>query len=255
MPESTNDRDHFFQRLQLSQEELFGLVCRAELWTQLLRRHEEESIVEIVALPEAWIQQQYETLVPQQGWADWCNERAWSDRDLRIHLQRSEALKRYARQNLSAGLEDAFLSSKGAYDQVVYSLIRVRDSNLAQELWIRLEEGETTFAELASNFSQGPEAARNGIIGPIEFSQLQPAQFQQALRTLRPGQIQPPFRVGEWTVLLRLEQISLARFDAEMRVSLLNQRLDGFLQNRVQMRLAGQVPPPLVYDGNLDHMI
>ena len=33
-------------------------------------------------------------------------------------------------------------------DQVIYSLLRVKDKSLAQELWIRLEE-ESTLVELA----------------------------------------------------------------------------------------------------------
>ena len=40
----------------------------------------------------------------------------------------------------------------------MYSLIHVRDPALAQELWIRIEEGETGFTEAASQFGEGPEA-------------------------------------------------------------------------------------------------
>ena len=58
------------------------------------------------------------------------------------------------------GLEERFLVSKGSRDQVIYSLLRVKDYALARELWIRLEEDETTFAEAAREFGEGPEADR-----------------------------------------------------------------------------------------------
>ena len=44
-----------------------------------------------------------------------------------------------------------------------------RQLDLARELWIRLEECEITFAEAASTFSEGPEAHRKGVMGPMEI--------------------------------------------------------------------------------------
>ena len=35
-------------------------------------------------------------------------------------------------------------------------MLRVKDYALARELWIRLEEDETTFAEAARQFGEGP---------------------------------------------------------------------------------------------------
>ena len=89
-------------------------------------------------------------------------KRGWSESDLDIHLRRPEALRRFARQRLVPGLEETFLASRGGRDQVIYSLLRVRDPGLARELWIRLEEGETTFAEMAHQHGVGDEAQRKG---------------------------------------------------------------------------------------------
>ena len=60
------------------------------------------------------------------------------------------------------GLEEQFLASRGAHDQIIYSLLRARDPALVRELWIRIEEGETTFAEAAQIYGEGPEAERKG---------------------------------------------------------------------------------------------
>ena len=38
-------------------------------------------------------------------------------------------------------------------DKVSYSLLRVNDELLANELFLRIKEGEATFADIASNYS------------------------------------------------------------------------------------------------------
>ena len=72
----------------------------------------------------------------------------WTESDLHLHVLRPEALRRFAEQRFGPGLEERFLSFQGGCDQVIYSLLRVRDAGLARELWIRHEEGEITFARL-----------------------------------------------------------------------------------------------------------
>ena len=172
----------------------------------------------------------------------------WSDEDLNLFLHIPYALKSFAQQQFGPGLEEDFLSSQGSKDRIVYSLIRVRDSSLARELWIRLEEGEMTFAEAASSFSEGPEAARKGVMGPMQIGTLEPPELVNCLRNLLPGQISPPWILGEWNILLRLEQLTPARFDQDMRNSLLHEHLDRFLQERVESLLNGATLNPLHFD-------
>ncbi len=226
---------------------LAGLVQRMDLLPQLLRRQEEEAIAALVDLPSEWFLNQQQSLLGDRPLDQFLAEKGWQESDLHLHLARPEALNRFARQRFGPGLEEAFLGAQGGHDQIVYSLLRVRDPSLAQELWIRLEEEETTFAEAATSFSEGPEAVRKGVIGPMPIGELQPPELAQLLRALRPGQLHPPQRLGEWSVLVRLEQLTPARFDAEMQQFLLQQQLDRFLSHRVNQRLAGDVPDPLDY--------
>jgi parvulin-like peptidyl-prolyl isomerase len=145
-------------------------------------------------------------------------------------------------------LEERFLEAQGGRDEVIYSLLRVHDPGLARELWIRLEEGEVTFAEAAQQFSEGPESHRKGVMGPMQIGLLQPQELAQLLRGLRPGEISAPCSISEWHVLVRLEKLTPARFDDAMRETLLNEELDRFLQHRVQQLLAGETPEQLHYD-------
>ena len=232
------------------ESDVFALVRRMELLPQLIRRQQEELILDQVPLPFEWIEEQRRIFLGDQSLSQVLEIRGWTDRDLEIHLRRPEALRRFARQRFGPGLEDAFLASRGGRDQVIYSLLRVRDGGLARELWIRLEEGETTFAEAAHQHGVGEEAQRKGVIGPIPIGYLQPDVLQEILRTLKPGELSAPRQLGEWHVLMRLEQLKPARFDESMREQMQQEALTAFLEDRVQSVLAGDAEKlvPIQYD-------
>ena len=232
------------------EREIAALVQRMELLPQLVRRQQEELIVDQVPLPSEWMEEQRQTFLADQSLAQALETRGWSERDLDLHLRRPEALRRFAKQRFGPGLEDTFLASRGGRDQVIYSLLRVCDAGLARELWIRLEEGETTFAEAAHQHGVGEEAQRKGVIGPMPIGLLQPEVLQEILRSLRPGELSAPRQLGEWHILIRLEQLKPARFDEAMRKQMQQEALGAFLEERVQRVLAGEADSlePIHYD-------
>ena len=115
-------------------------------------------------------------------------------------------------------------------------------------MWIRLEEGEATFTELASTFGEGPEASKLGVMGPVPLGDVLPSQIASLLRTLKPGEIHPPFQIAEWHIILRLEHLHPARFDDRMREFLLRKKLTEFIDQRVSLLLASQPTEALSYD-------
>ena len=223
----------------LSDEEVLALVRRMDLTPSLVRRRLEEEIIRLVNLPIDFQEKAIADFCGDQDQETLLTAKGWTEIDLQVHVLRPEALRRFAAQRFGPGLEDRFLSL-GGRDQVIYSLLRVRDAGLARELWIRLEEGEITFAEAASAFSEGPEAHRKGVMGPLAIGTLQPQTLQDLLRGLRPGEICSPKILGEWQVLLRLEQLTPARFDEQLRLRMQDEALDEFLDNRVARTLAGE---------------
>ena len=233
-----------------SESEIAALVRRMELLPQLVRRQQEELILEQVLLPPEWLEEQRQAFLADQSLVDVLKTRGWSERDLDLNLQLPEALRRFSKQRFGPGLEESFLASRGGRDEVVYSLLLVRDAGLARELWIRLEEGETTFAEAAHQYGVGEEAQRKGVIGPIPIGLLQPEALQIILRSLRPGELSAPRRLGEWHVLMRLEQLKPARFDDVMRKRMQQEALNEFLEQRVKRVLAGEAESlePIHYD-------
>ena len=74
----------------------------------------------------------------------------------------------------------------------------------------------------------------------MQIGLLQPQVLQEILRSLRPGELSAPRQLGEWHVLMRLEQLQPARFDEEMREQMQQEALDAFLQERVKCVLQGK---------------
>ena len=235
----------------LSPQDILSLICRLGLSEQFIRRIEEEKIASIVPVDRDWLQQARSTLLESQSLDESLSRFGCSETELDLHLWRPKALQIFAESQFGSGLEEVFLAARGGHDQIIYSVLRVRDAGLARELWIRLEEGEATFAELASTYGEGPEAARKGVMGPAPIGTINPSELAQLLRTLQPGEVHPPSQLGEWLVLLRLEQLTPARFDSAMREFLLNQQLDAFLNVRVHQLLHGEQPDDLHYDSHL----
>jgi len=233
--------------LGLHEEDLLGLLSRLDLWSQILRRQEEEAIVNIVELDSAFVEESRKTLLGDYSIDDYLSLHRLSASDFDINVRLSECLRLFSEQHFGPGIEEAFLSSQGGHDQIIYSLIRVKDNGLARELWIRLEEGEDTFSELASTYGEGPEAAKRGVIGPTPIGSIHPPELASLLRSLQCGEIHPPRTLGEWVILIRLEQLTPARLDTSMRAHLLRQQLDAFLDARVKLRLSGSSVDKLTY--------
>lgn len=125
-----------------------------------------------------------------------------------------------------------FMADKSQQDQVVYSVLRLDRFDMAQELFFRLKAQEQDFAAAVRQYSQGPEAATGGLIGPIPLSQPHP-QIGSKLKSATIGQVIPPFQLDKWIILLRLEQIIPAQFDATARQAMLDRLYETWLQTTV----------------------
>ena len=136
--------------------------------------------------------------------------------DLHWQLELPTRFQIYSQEHFQHKAEARFLARKEQLDQVVYSLLRLEDGYLARELYLRISGGEANFADLAANYSQGPEAKTKGIVGPVPMTQAHPA-LSERLRTSKPGQLLQPFRVDQWWLVMRLERYEAAQFDENTR--------------------------------------
>ena len=140
-------------------------------------------------------------------------------------------LEKFKQATWGNKLDSYFFQSKAKLDKVIYSLLRTQDVGIAQELYFRIQAKEQSFAEVAQTYSLGPEAQTGGLVGPIELNALHPAMVQ-LLSSSQPGQVLPPARIAEWFVILRVEKFMPAQLDEAMKVRLLNELFEAWLQEQ-----------------------
>jgi parvulin-like peptidyl-prolyl isomerase len=171
----------------------------------------------------------------------WLKQNEVTPEQLQTLILRPAKLETFKRQMWGAQLGNHFLKQKQHLDQAIYYLIRNKNIAVSQELYFRIEEGESTFEDLARQYSEGPEAQTGGLIGPRELSQAHP-KLAQLLRTSQPGQVFPPIKLGEWFLIVRLEKLIPAQLDSATEQRLLNDLFSQWLQQQLQ-RVSLQIPP------------
>jgi hypothetical protein len=145
---------------------------------------------------------------------------------------RTVKLDRFKQENFASKVDSYFLQRKSQLDRASYSLLRVKDFHLVQELFFRLEAGEATFPELVKQYSQGQEAETGGSIGPHELSIPHPT-LANKIRSLKPGQLAPPLQVADWFVVVRLDKYFPAQLDEKMRERLSEELYDKWIHHQL----------------------
>ena len=144
--------------------------------------------------------------------------------------------RKFSLREFGPKAEARFLDRKTQLDRVVYSLLRLKDGGLARELYLRLDEGEANFADVAAEYAEGPEKATRGIVGPVPLTQAHPLLVDR-LRTAAPGVVLEPFRVETWWLVVRLESFTPASFDEATAARMVHELFEQWLIGQVEQRL------------------
>lgn len=224
-------------------EDLYPLLAQHRLLPQLAREVLiDRAIADIDCSPEERelarqkFVQQYQ-LASEEQVRTWLQRQGMTLEQLENLMVRDLKLEKFKQATWGHQLEGYFLKAKSKLDRVVYSLIRNHDVGITQELYFRIQEGETSFAELARQYSQGSEAQTGGLIGPVELSVPHPS-IAQLLSSSQPGQVCAPTRVGEWWVILRLEKYLPAQLDGPTRQRLLDELFQNWLGEQLQANVS-----------------
>lgn len=227
----------------ITSEEVIPLLASYQLLPQLCREIIiDQAIVEVDCTPEeekkAYVQFcERNQLTNETALQNWLKQQGITVEQLQHLAVRKLKLEKFKQATWSNQLESYFLKRKSDLDRVVYSLIRTQDAGIAQELYFRIQDQETSFSELAREFSKGAEAQTGGLIGPTEINTPHP-KIAQMLSASKPGQLWPPTRVGEWFVIVRLEKFLPAQLDEPMQQRLTNELFRNWLNQQVQEALA-----------------
>ncbi|MEC4804987.1 MAG: peptidylprolyl isomerase [Jaaginema sp. PMC 1079.18] len=211
---------------QIAADQFVSLLSSSQLLPQLLREFFiEQAIASVEYTPEELER--------------YCQELAQKPENYGLPPQKIQEiaprklkLQKFKTQTWGNQVENTFLHCKEQLDRVLFSLIQSEDVEIIQELYFRLQEGEESFAQLSTQYSQGPEAHSNGLVGPIELNNLHP-KLAQVLRVSQPGQLSPPIRIDKWLAIVRLERYIPAQFDEKCQARLLDELFEAWLQEQI----------------------
>jgi parvulin-like peptidyl-prolyl isomerase len=219
--------------------ELTSLLASYQMLPKLLRELVLDEAVELIECTPDEVTQTQQEFYAEHQLKNEADVRAWmayynlSPVHLETIVTRRLKIEKFKQATWGKKLEPYFFQCKTKLDRVIYSLLRTQDAGVAQELYFRILAKEQSFAELAREYSQGPEAQTSGLVGPVELSALHPVMIQM-LSNNQPGKLLPPTQIGEWFVIVRLEKYISAQLDEAMKTRLLNELFENWLTEQLQ---------------------
>lgn len=229
---------HVGDRL-ITGEEVLTLLAGYQMLPQLYRQLAIDSAIaalellpeeQELALQQFYAKYQLPTTAERQAYLQ---HYGMTGEQLYALAMRERKIEKFKQTTWSEKLAAYFLTHKSKLDRVIYSILRHTDPLVAQEMYFRIQSGEQTFSECASQYSQGIEAETGGIIGPVELSTPHPI-LAQLLSNAQPGQLLPPTRLAQWYIVVRLEKFIPAQLDEAMRQKLLDKLFEAWLTEQIK---------------------
>jgi len=174
----------------------------------------------------------------------WLLDSGLDDKRLDTMLYERLQVEKFKKDKFEDKVESNFLKAKESLDRVMYSILRLENPDKAQELFTQIEEMESSFSDLAAEYSIGSEKNFNGIIGPVELGRLDPV-LSERLKISKKGQLWPPFEFRNNWVILRLEKHLPCKLDDDMRLRIRNTLYEEWISKEVltlidQIRFSNQ---------------
>ena len=140
-------------------------------------------------------------------------------------------LNKYCKLHFENKAEARFLERKSDLDIVIYSLIRIKEYTHAREIFLRIEDNEKEFGDLATQYSEGLEKTTRGIIGPVPIGSAHP-QLAEILKHSPPGEVQPPIKIEGLYLVVRVESYDPAQLDNFMRGKMCEELFNNWLTSK-----------------------
>lgn len=143
-------------------------------------------------------------------------------------ISRPHRIVRYREERWGAFAQSLYLQNKEQYDSVFYKRLQAQDSNVMQEIYFRIKDGEETWDSMARQFPNA-KPDTTALRGPIAVSQIEESILIE-LRKNKTGQISKPIQVGEEVAVISLVRFQPSCFDEELRTQLLREAFDKWLE-------------------------
>ena len=162
--------------------------------------------------------------------------KAISENELHYQIVLNLKINKYAKQNFKNELNDYFLSKKELLDEYEFNIIRVRDLDLANELYFQLDSEESDFAQLSKSYSFYSPLYPDGVFGPKNLRDINPIIRNQLFNT-SVGNLIAPFQVNNWWLIIKLIEKKNAQLDTNTSQMLLNEIFNIFISKLVKSSL------------------
>ena len=223
---------------KISFKETPSLIYELNLLNIFIRKFIEKKIVKNIKVErdeQILFQKRFltnEGIKDKNGLENWLKLKGLEEKEMNKLLYNNLLLEKFRNDKFSSKVEGLFLKRKTALDRYTYSLIRVKKRDKAGELFLRLQEEEETFTELAASFSEGFEQILDGFIGPMELGTINPIIAEKLLNST-PGQLWPPFEIEGWWAIIRLEKCVPSTLNGPMKNRLINDMYEDWMRLKV----------------------
>ena len=152
-----------------------------------------------------------------------------------LHYQISLPLKiyLYAEKNFKNELEEYFLKQKEFLDEYTFNIIRVKENDLAYEIYFQLDSEESDFLKLSQRYSFYSSHYPEGIFGPRNLRGVN-SIIREKLINASNGNLIMPFQVDEFWVIIKLIKKKKAKLDNQTTKMLLIEIFDNFINKLTQ---------------------
>ena len=131
-------------------------------------------------------------------------------------------------------VEPFFVENTLDYTQVEISEIILDDQDLAMELFFAIQEGEMSFAEVASQYIEDPQLRRlGGYQGKLCRLDFKP-EISAAVFAAEPPEILKPITIGKKVHLILVEEV----IEPELNEILRSQILEGLFSNWLEQEIS-----------------
>ena len=163
-----------------------------------------------------------------RGYVNFCAKKRAENPELPTDLRRQFIKEDWLRPQLN----DYFYKRKRDLDQCVYSMLRLTEIGLAEELYLRLKNNEASIGELAFKYSIGPEKYTKGIVGPMPLSKTT-EQIRAISTSENVGKLNKPIVIQNTIAIVVVEHIIEATLTPEIEEQLLEELFNIELQKSV----------------------
>ncbi len=226
----------------LEQYRLVPQLAREMILDRAIADHRISEDEQMEAIKRFYQQNQLNT---DQDLEKWLQQQRLSREGLVTLIERELRLQKFKTAKWKHLVESHFVQRKPQIDQVVFSMIRVKDVDVAEEIYFRILSQEATFPELAPRYSNGIEAKTKGISGPVELGRLD-ATLASALVIAQPEEVLAPMNISGWWVVIQLESLISAELDDPTRQRLTEELFTLWINEQTQQTMATETEPQLI---------